>query len=402
MSSKKRRNNKNDKDDEEEVAAIPRGDHFNLDYWHGLLPNEDTAALLKNDGDFLVRAIEHNGQYNILLSIRCGTSVLNAAVAEVPGSGWDFQGNFFECIKDIVDFHQVRKRPVMITNQTATLDCPIRRKNWELRHKMITLGKELGSGSYGTVFKGTLTIERKQTTVAVKVLTEMSIEASNALWKEARVMMLYDHPNIVKMYGVCNDFTPYYLVMELVDGGAVDRYLEKKGSKLSVKARVNILIEAATGLDYLHGKGCIHRDIACRNLLINKVVKVADFGMTRRTSKYKVDPNKPMNLRWLAPEVYETAIVNKSTDVYAFGVTMYETFTVPYSIPYADWKPEKVYDKVVVKGYRLHPPAKMPRMIGDLMAECLGEPEQRPTFKTVLVCLRNFLKEGGDRGLGIF
>lgn len=93
--------------------------------------------------------------------------------------------------------------------------------------------------------------------------------------------------------------------------------------------------------------------------MIAKVVKVADFGMTRRTSKYKVDPNKPMNLRWLAPEVYETAIVNKSTDVYAFGVTMYEAFTVPYSIPYADWKPEKVYDKVVVKGYRLHAPPKM-------------------------------------------
>ena len=60
-----------------------------------------------------------------------------------------------------------------------------------------------------------------------------------------------------------------------------------------------------------------------------------------------------MNLRWLAPEVYETAIVNKSTDVYAFGVTMYETFTVPYSIPYPEWDPEKVYDKVVVKGYRV-------------------------------------------------
>uniref|UniRef100_A0AC34F796 Protein kinase domain-containing protein n=1 Tax=Panagrolaimus sp. ES5 TaxID=591445 RepID=A0AC34F796_9BILA len=298
---------------------------------------------------------------------------------------------------------KVRKRPITITNKTAILDCPIRRKSWELRHRMIQLGKELGSGSYGTVYKGTLNVERKNTTVAVKVLTEMTVEASNSLWKEARVMMLYDHPNIVKMYGVANDFTPYYLVMELVDGGALDRYLEKKGSKLSVKARVNILIEAATGLEYLHTKGCIHRDIACRNLLISKVVKVADFGMTRRTTKYKVDPNKPMNLRWLAPEVYETAIVNKSTDVYAFGVTMYEAFTVPYSIPYADWKPEKVYDKVVVKGYRLHPPPKMPRMIGDLMKECLGEPDQRPTFKTTLVCLRHFIKEGDKgNGLGIF
>jgi serine/threonine protein kinase len=133
------------------------------------------------------------------------------------------------------------------------------------------------------------------------------------------------------------------MVMELVPGGSVDQYLEKKGAKFGVNARLQILLEAASGLDYLHSKDFLHRDIACRNMLIDKVVKVADFGMSRKSTNYKVDPNKPMNLRWLAPEVYETSIVNKSTDVYAYGVTMYECFTVPYSIPYADWKPNKVF-----------------------------------------------------------
>jgi serine/threonine protein kinase len=121
------------------------------------------------------------------------------------------------------------------------------------------------------------------------------------------------------MYGIANDYLPYWLIMEYVSGGSVDRYLEKKGSKLNVNQRVEFLIQAATGLEYLHSEGFLHRDIACRNLLIDKVIKVADFGMSRKSTNYKIDPAKPMNLRWLAPEVYENGIVNKSTDVYAFG-----------------------------------------------------------------------------------
>ncbi|KAK0402898.1 hypothetical protein QR680_016601 [Steinernema hermaphroditum] len=374
------------------MTGLRQGAHTDLDVWHGMLPNEDTAALLKKDGDFLLRGVEVDDVVNIFISIRWGRTILNAAIAQCPSGGFDFQGSYFETVRDVVDFYQVRKRPLSISGQAATLDTPIRRKPWELRHRMVKLGKELGSGSYGTVYKGTLTLDRqKPIEVAVKALTEMNNEALNALWKEARVMQKYDHPNVVKLYGVANDFTPCYLVMEFVAGGSVDSYLTKKNTKVGVKSRVQILLDAAMGLEYMHSKGTIHRDVAARNLLIDKVVKVSDFGLARRTTKYKIDPNKPMNLRWLAPEVYETAVVNKQTDVYAFGVTMWECFTVPYSIPYADWKPNKVYDKVINKGYRLEAPKLMPKMMNDLMRECLGEESERPTFKSIVVNLRSYL-----------
>ncbi|KAI6224345.1 Tyrosine-protein kinase [Aphelenchoides fujianensis] len=362
-----------------ESMSLHDGEHVRMDCWHGLLPNEDTGGLLKNDGDFLMRGLEQNGVYHVLLSVRSGKDVLNSAIVEGKQGGFVFKGDHFETIKDIIDFYQVRKRPLVISGVPTTLETPVRRKAWELRHRMVTLGKELGAGSYGTVYKGTLQMERgKPMEVAVKVLTEMSAEASNALWKEARNHQTFDHPNVVKLYGVANDFLPYYLVMELVSGGSVDNYLTKKGKKLDVRARTQILIEAATGLDYLHSKDCLHRDIACRNLLIDSV---ADFGMSRRSTAYKIDPNKPMNLRWLAPEVYKTAMVHKSTDIYAFGV----------------------YEEVVNRGYRLEPPKMMPRMIADLMAECLGPEPERPSFKTVVVCLRSFMKNGNtNRGLGVF
>lgn len=75
---------------------------------------------------------------------------MNAAIIENQnGSGYEFQGHVFETIKDIIDFYQVRKRPLSISGINTTLEKPIRRKRWELRHKMVILGKELGSGSYG-------------------------------------------------------------------------------------------------------------------------------------------------------------------------------------------------------------------------------------------------------------
>uniref|UniRef100_A0A7I4K357 Tyrosine-protein kinase n=1 Tax=Brugia malayi TaxID=6279 RepID=A0A7I4K357_BRUMA len=310
-------------------------DHADMDCWHGMIPDEDTAMLLKNSGDFLMRAVEHDRGYKITLSIRWGNEVVNSEI--VPGiqGGYKFQGKHFCQTKDLIDSYQV----------------------------------------------------------AVKELTEITAEASNALWREARVMRMYDHPNVVKYYGVANDYTPYYLVMEFVSGGAVDEYLCKKGKKIAAKARVKILQEAAIGLEYLHRQKCLHRDIACRNLLIGDTIKVADFGMTRHTKIYKIDPNKPLNLRWLAPEAYDKGIVNKATDVYAYGVTMYECFTVPYCIPYREWEADEVYNKVIIGGYRLKPPKMMPEVLGDLMKECIGPEKNRPTFKEIIIVLTSYLED---------
>ncbi|VDM59341.1 unnamed protein product [Angiostrongylus costaricensis] len=130
---------------------------------------------------------------------------------------------------------------------------------------MIALKKRLGKGSYGSVYKGVLRKDRQVIDVAVKVLSDMSPENSLALWREARVMQMYDHPHLV-----------------------------------------------------------------------------ADFGLTRKSKSYKVNPDKPMNLRWLAPDVYHTGIVEKHTDVYAFGITMWEVFEIPYHIPYHKWDADEV------------------------------------------------------------
>lgn len=100
---------------------------------------------------------------------------------------------------------------------------------------------------------------------------------------------------------------------------------------------------AACGMDYLHKKNCIHRDIASRNCLIHKgVVKMADFGMCRAQSVYKVDLKKPCNIRWLAPEVWDNGETRFNTDVYAFGIMMWEFFETPFKSPYVEMKAAQV------------------------------------------------------------
>ncbi|KAI1723090.1 protein tyrosine kinase domain-containing protein [Ditylenchus destructor] len=358
-------------------------EHLKLDCWHGLLPDEDTTDLLKEDGDFLVRGVQDTP--GIYLSVKWGPQIMNIAIVRQGDGRYRFRGKPFNTLKELIDHYQVRKMALPFEGAIKpVLGSPVRRKNWELRHGMITLGKELGSGAYGTVYKGALQkgTDKKPTEVAVKELSEMGFEASNALWREARVMRDYDHPNVLRMYGVANDYMPFYLVMEFVPDGSLEDYFrksDKAGKKISTPERIEILFQAAAGMEYLHSKG-------------HFFFQVADFGMTRRTSNYRIDPNKPMNLRWLAPEVYQNAVVKKSTDVYAFGVTMYECFTVPYETPYKDWKPNTVYDKVVNKGYRLKPPNVMPREVGELMKECLGPEDDRPSFRTIVMCLQECKK----------
>lgn len=140
---------------------------------------------------------------------------------------------------------------------------------------------------------------------------------------------------------------------------------------------------------------CIHRDIAARNCLIHKeIVKIADFGMCRATSIYKVDLNKPTNTRWLAPEVWDNGETRDNTDIFAFAITMWEFFEVPYDSPYSEWKGYMVkvsnlypivcrtsaFQQKTRAGYRLPTPKGMPWDIEEIMKLCWHvDPNQRPT-----------------------
>lgn len=123
------------------------------------------------------------------------------------------------------------------------------------------------------------------------------------------------------------------LLMELVDGGSLDKYLQKNASKITVPERIKMCHDAAKGLEYLHDKGCIHRDVAARNCLVSEGrCKISDFGLSREMSavnaKYKLTNLKQkLPIRWLAPETLTTASYSTKSDVFSYGILMWEIFS---------------------------------------------------------------------------
>ncbi|ULU03795.1 hypothetical protein L3Y34_016932 [Caenorhabditis briggsae] len=347
---------------------VPEED-LNLPYFHGALMIQDADQLLVNDGDFMVTMklqIDIN-KLQFYLAVRLKKGIRRYEIKRLPGSA-KLGSRSKETIDKLIN--SLKTDVLEIKGEKIVLKRAIAKGKFQLMHKDVIFKKKIGAGAYGTVYRGRLV--KTNEVIAVKKLDPESADEDGLaeMMKEARVMQLYDHPNIVKFHGFILDDLPYLLVLEFCNGGSVEDRLRDKGSRLTVPTRVHYTYMAACGMDYLHKKGCIHRDIASRNCLIHRgIVKMADFGMCRATTVYKMDMSKPCNVRWLAPEVWDNGETRFNTDVYAFGIMMWEFFEIPYATPYAEMKAGQVKRKTRT-GYRLPPPAAMPKEVGDIMKEC--------------------------------
>ncbi|PIO61712.1 protein tyrosine kinase, partial [Teladorsagia circumcincta] len=197
------------------------------------------------------------------------------------------------------------KEPIVLQGgEELLLKKAVPKGKFQLVHSDVRLLKKIGSGAYGTVYRGQLIRDNNKTIAVKRIDSEGTDEQALAeMMKEARAMQLNEHKHIVKFYGFIVDRMPYLLVMEYCDGGSVEDKLRAYPKKITVPMRVDMSTQGSYGLEYLHSRDCIHRDIATRNCLIDKgIVKLADFGMCRATNVYKIDLSKPLNVRWLAPE----------------------------------------------------------------------------------------------------
>ncbi|KAH7729861.1 TK/FER protein kinase [Aphelenchoides avenae] len=339
-----------------------------LPYLHGHLPDEDADKLLKEEGDYLFQMKPDREGDRLVLAVKKSDAVHRMDVQRRDGS-FNFQNKNFGSMKAIVEHFQ-KKTIDCGGGEQLQLKRAVRKSKFQLVHKDIKLQKKIGSGAYGTVYCGVLL--KENIPVAVKRIdSDGKNEALLEMIKEARVMQMFEHKNIVRFYGFIVDRMPFLLVMELCRDGCLEDTLRNHHKMaITINKRVDLMRQAAHGLEYVHSKDCIHRDIATRNcLLAGEVLKLADFGMCRPSSIYKVDLNKPQNVRWLAPEVWMTAETNKSTDCYAFGIMLWECFEIPYNSPYSKWKAITVKERVMA-GYRMSTPAKMPEQVAALMRRC--------------------------------
>uniref|UniRef100_G1NDE5 Tyrosine-protein kinase n=1 Tax=Meleagris gallopavo TaxID=9103 RepID=G1NDE5_MELGA len=215
------------------------------------------------------------------------------------------EGDGFPTIPLLID-HLLQSQQPITRKSGIVLTRAVLKDKWVLNHEDVLLGERIGRGNFGEVFSGRLRADN--TPVAVKSCREtLPPELKAKFLQEARILKQYNHPNIVRLIGVCTQKQPIYIVMELVQGGDFLSFLRSEGPHLKVRELIKMTENAAAGMEYLESKRCIHRDLAARNCLVTEknTLKISDFGMSRQEEDgiyASTGGMKQIPVKWTAPE----------------------------------------------------------------------------------------------------
>ncbi|XP_063651451.1 tyrosine-protein kinase Fes/Fps isoform X5 [Pan troglodytes] len=378
-------------------------------WYHGAIPRAEVAELLVHSGDFLVR--ESQGKQEYVLSVLWdglprhfiiqsldGSCPLRMEAAD-PGSPalqnlYRLEGEGFPSIPLLID-HLLSTQQPLTKKSGVVLHRAVPKDKWVLNHEDLVLGEQIGRGNFGEVFSGRLRADN--TLVAVKSCREtLPPDLKAKFLQEARILKQYSHPNIVRLIGVCTQKQPIYIVMELVQGGDFLTFLRTEGARLRVKTLLQMVGDAAAGMEYLESKCCIHRDLAARNCLVTEknVLKISDFGMSREEADgvYAASGGlRQVPVKWTAPEALNYGRYSSESDVWSFGILLWETFSLGAS-PYPNLSNQQTRE-FVEKGGRLPCPELCPDAVFRLMEQCWAyEPGQRPSFSTIYQELQSIRK----------
>jgi len=225
--------------------------------------------------------------------------------------------------------------------------------------------------------------------VAIKTMKVNSM-SPDAFLAEAQIMKQCNHPKLVKLYAVCTDREPYYIITEYMKNGSLLTYLRNENNSLSLQSLVDIAGQIANGMCYLKERRLVHRDLAARNVLVGEKisnvpeVKIADFGLARKLMDeeniYAAQEGAKFPIKWTAPEAATKGNFTTKSDVWSYGVLLFEIFTKGH-VPYIGMHNREVIEQVQ-RGYRISRPANCPPPIYEEMLKCWNaDPTARPTFE---------------------
>ncbi|XVE98732.1 hypothetical protein REPUB_Repub03eG0133600 [Reevesia pubescens] len=262
--------------------------------------------------------------------------------------------------------------------------------------------RELGSGTYGSVYHG----KWKGSDVAIKRIKASCFAGKPSererliadFWKEALILSSLHHPNVVSLYGIVRDGPDGSLatVTEFMVNGSLKQFLQKKDRTIDRRKRLIIAMDAAFGMEYLHGKNIVHFDLKCENLLVNMrdpqrpVCKIGDLGLSKVRQHTLVSGGVRGTLPWMAPELLsgKSNMVSEKIDVYSFGIVMWEVLTGEE--PYADMHCASIIGGIVNNSLRPKIPSWCDPEWKALMEKCwASDPAERPSFSEISQKLRN-------------
>uniref|UniRef100_A0A8C1BJP8 Vascular endothelial growth factor receptor 3 n=1 Tax=Cyprinus carpio carpio TaxID=630221 RepID=A0A8C1BJP8_CYPCA len=334
---------------------------------------------------------------------------------------------------------------------------PYDSSQWEISRDRLRLGKVLGHGAFGKVIEASIFEHDKKTcsnTVAVKMLKEgATANEHKALMSELKILIhIGNHLNVVNLLGACTKPNgPLMVIVEYCKYGNLSNFLRAKREFFlpyrdrspKTQSQVRRMIEAgqvsqnecqpsttssinppmqspavddlwktpltiedlicysfqvARGMEFLGSRKCIHRDLAARNILLseNNVVKICDFGLARDIYKdpdYVRKGNARLPLKWMAPESIFDKVYTSQSDVWSFGVLLWEIFSLGAS-PYPGLQIDEDFCKRLKDGTRMRAPDNAsPEIYGIMLACWQGEPRERPTFPALVEILGDLLQE---------
>ncbi|XP_068825385.1 ephrin type-A receptor 2 isoform X1 [Capricornis sumatraensis] len=269
----------------------------------------------------------------------------------------------------------------------------------EIHPSCVTRQKVIGAGEFGEVYKGTLKASgKKEVPVAIKTLKAGYTEKQRVdFLSEASIMGQFSHHNIIRLEGVVSKYKPLMIITEYMENGALDKFLREKDGEFSVLQLVGMLRGVAAGMKYLANMSYVHRDLAARNILVNSnlVCKVSDFGLSRvleddPEATYTTSGGK-IPIRWTAPEAISYRKFTSASDVWSYGIVMWEVMTYGER-PYWELSNHEVM-KAISDGFRLPAPMDCPSAIYQLMAQCWQqERSRRPKFADIVSILDKLIR----------
>ncbi|XP_071481158.1 insulin-like peptide receptor isoform X2 [Diadema antillarum] len=279
---------------------------------------------------------------------------------------------------------------------------------WEFPRDKLEVIRELGKGSFGMVYEGLakgILPEEDISRVAIKsVQANASMRDRIEFLNEASVMKLIDTHHVVRLLGVVSKGQPTYVIMEFMAQGDLKNWLRARRpenqqdlplidrkSVPTLKELVNMAAEIADGMAYLSARKYVHRDLSARNCLVSEVgtCKVADFGLARdiyQSDYYRKERGGMLPIRWMAPESVKDGVFQMSSDVWSYGILLWEMATLG-ELPYQGLSNEEA-GEYIKGGNVLRPPENCPEKLHEIMMACWQYQEKlRPTFGEILMVL---------------
>jgi serine/threonine protein kinase len=364
-------------------------------WYHGQISRDTAEYLLSSgiDGSFLVRdSYTHPGSRSV--SLRFEGRVYHYRINEENGKYFITPDWAFTTLAKLIHHHSMHANgltttllypapkqidPNTILNNPSTNDIDA----WEVNRTEIVIHQQLGVGQWGVVNEA---VWRKHNIrVAVKTLKEEMMHLEAEFLYEAELMKNMRHPNLVQLLGVCTQEAPIYIITEFMTKGNLLDYLRNcDHDQINGFVLMYMATQICSAMSYLESRNYIHRDLAARNCLVsdNHLVKVADFGLTRHVKPdevYTAHVGAKFPIKWTAPEGLAYNKFTSKSDVWSFGVLLWEIATYGMT-PYPGVELSEVF-YTINSGHRMGRPTGCPEPIHQLMQHCWSwEPCDRPAF----------------------